>query len=385
MNQCIENLVEFVSSYDSIGDKAKLSKLVSEEFSLTKDRSVFYCSEFAIRFSSGSGLSFSNTVLSLSNLQKYDDRPFLVCLVTPIRNFILLSNTTFLKKISHSSQELRKNNIKGSFNGSDILKEFDGKSNSPDNFDFLYCIHENIGFEGNLDRLVEATTNIVPSGHKFDPTFHQTLEILDAPNRAVQFCKSNDFQDLKQDLDSKVEKYKNEILLASLIENVNIRGRVIEYIIAGEDELLRSELIIALQNKGKIIPKFKTENDLGDYSKEYDDFITETDVKTKILILDSNPKAYNLDKILEFLAKEKSVFMFYFIGIMPGEISCTALTSMFQTRILDATIALKHWAGRNSRGVSQLHGKEIKELLRNPSHEISIEKSKSFIQRILEL
>lgn len=65
------------------------------------------------------------------------------------------------------------------------------------------------------------------------------------------------------------------------------------------------------------IPQFKTENTLGDYAKEFKDYVTETDVKTKIMILDSNPKAYNLDKMLEFLASERSVFMFYFVGVEP--------------------------------------------------------------------
>jgi len=36
------------------------------------------------------------------------------------------SNTTFLKKISHSSHELRTDNIKGSFNGSDIMVVYEG-------------------------------------------------------------------------------------------------------------------------------------------------------------------------------------------------------------------------------------------------------------------
>ena len=75
----------------------------------------------------------SNTVLSLSALQKYDDKPFIVCIVTPDTNYMMLANSTFLKKISHSSQELRVDNIRGSFNGSDIMIElgvaqFNGKA-----------------------------------------------------------------------------------------------------------------------------------------------------------------------------------------------------------------------------------------------------------------
>jgi hypothetical protein len=34
---------------------------------------------------------------------------------------------------------------------------------------------------------------------------------------------------------------------------------------------------------------------------------------------------------------------------------------MFQENLLNATITLKHWAGRNSRGVTQFEGKAIEE------------------------
>ncbi len=113
MSNKIKELLEYINGHHGINDKAQLCKLVTDKYSLTKDRSVYYCNEFAIRYSSSNNQSFSNTVLSLSNLQKVDDRPFLVCLVTPNYNYIFLVNTTFLKKISHSSQELRENNIRG--------------------------------------------------------------------------------------------------------------------------------------------------------------------------------------------------------------------------------------------------------------------------------
>ena len=87
---------------------------------------------------------------------------------------------------------------------------------------------------------------------------------------------------------------------------------------------------------------------MGDYQRVFDNFFTETDVKTKIMILSSNPKAYNLDKILEFLSNDKSVFMFYFVGVDPIRIVNTVLVSMFQTDLLRVTIFLKHWAGRNT-------------------------------------
>ncbi len=385
MSSVLKSLVEFIREHDGINDKRRLCQLVSEKFALTKDRSVFYCDDFAIRFSSANGSSFSNTVLSLSNLKKVDVKPFIVCLVTPTANHFFLANTTFLKKISHSSQELRVNNIKGSFNGSDIVREFNGIPNSAENLQRLFAVHASIGFEENLPRLVEATNNISPTGKKYVVTEKAKISILAAPQRALHFIASKESQKLKRELDKKVEKFRNEILLAALIESPKVRGSIIEYLIAGEDEKLRQELVAALKAGDRGIPQFKTENALGDYQKIFSDFHTETDVKTKVMILNSNPKAYNLDKILEFLALEKSVFMFYFVGIEPGKIVSTVLVSMFQERLLEATILLKHWSGRNSRGVTQFEGKAINSLILKPDFKFDEIKATTFLEKIIAL
>ena len=236
MYEPLAALINLIQKNDGINDKTRLARVVSEAFGLTKDRSVFYCADYAVRFSSSASRNFGNTVLSLSNLRKYDDRPFIVCLVTPAQNFCLIANTTFLKKISHSSQELRANNIRGSFNGSDIMRDFEGIENSSENIGRLFDIHAEIGFEDNLPRLVEATNNISPFGVKFGVGDVAHGRILAAPSRAIRFVASQDAVTLKSELDSKVSKYKNEILLAALIENVNVRGRIIEYLIAGDDE-----------------------------------------------------------------------------------------------------------------------------------------------------
>ena len=164
MNKEIYAFIVFIKSKDGVGNKATLISQTQRKFNLTKDRSIYYSKHFAVRFSYSTSKSFSNTVISLSNLQKYDDKPFLVCLVTPNENILYLANTTFLQKVSHSSQELRTDNIRGSINGSDIVKQFDGLSNSPENFEKLFSIHAELGFDGNLIRLVEAPTTISPSG-----------------------------------------------------------------------------------------------------------------------------------------------------------------------------------------------------------------------------
>ena len=385
MIEPIHLLITFIEGLDGKADKTELSKRVQAEFGLTKDRSVFYNDSFAIRFSSSKSTNFSNTVISLSKLQKYDDFPFIVCLTTPTKNHLYLANTTFITKVSHSSQQLREDNIRGSVNGSDIAKKFIGVENCPNNFDDLFAIHAEIGFCGNLPRLVEATNNISPSGSKFEVSESSKITIMSAPERAKNFVTSDEYKTLKNELDEKTKEYENEIILASLIDNVNIRGRLIEYLIAGEDENLRKELVDALRSGTKRIPSFRTKNTIGDFIKIFDTFITATDIKTKVMILNSAPKAYNLDKILDFLTKENSVFLFYFVGIMPKQVVGQVLISMFQNDLLNTTHFLAHWAGRNSRGVAQFSGKVLDNLLTNPNNEIDIEKSVGFLNHLIEL
>ena len=381
-DKAIDQLVVFLQENQGL-DKANLSKLVMKKYNLTKDRSVFYCDNYAIRFSSAKKLSaFSNCVLSLSNLRKFDDRPFIVCLVLPNENYLYLANTSCLSKISHSSHDLRVNNIRGTFLGHDIMRDIDGIKNSPENFKDLFLFHEQFGFEGNLERLVEATNNIVGTKTRVQLNDKDIKNILESPKRAQSFINSNYFIELSKDLCQRVSKVKNEICIAAWIDNVNIRGRVIEYLITAEsgDEIKR-KTIEALNNKTNL-PPIITKDKLGDYSRSFKDYITETDIKTKILFLDANPKAYNIDKILEFLSDEKSVYLLYFVGVNSNNEISTRLCSMFEYDLLNNTKSMKHWAGRNTRGVTQFYGHIIKDLLTKTSNHINLEYA---IKRLKEM
>lgn len=381
----IGSLISFIESHDGINDKDKLKKIIKDKFDLVLDRSVFYNESFSIRFSSSSTISFSNTVLSLSALQKYDSKPFIVCLVTKDKNYLMLANTSFLSKISHSSQELRVDNIKGSFNGGDILRRVDGVANSPENFEFLFSIHETFTFNENLERLVEKTTGIVGNKNRFEPTDSEMKNIQNSPERADLFIKSSFYIDLLNDLSSKALKYQTEISIAAFIENVNMRGRIIEYLITGDDrEELKSKLIGSL-HKSSPLPRLEISHGLGDYTKKFPGFSTETDIKTKVLFLDSNPKAYNIDKLLSFLAEEDSVYMIFFIGIDSSKNLKMILSSIFQSELLNGTVMLKHWAGRNSRGVTQFYGEIIKQMFFDFTNNVDIEKAKKFISEMINL
>ena len=382
----LNDLIDFVRSKDGINDKTALATLVNNRYNCVKDRSVFYTRDFAIRFCKANSATFSNTVLSLSALQKYDDMPFIVCVSAPQKNYMLMANSTFLSKISHSSMELRIDNIKGSFNGSDIIRQIDGITNSPENFDVLFGIHQNITFEENLTRLVAATNGIVPTGKRFDVSVGERLQnIMNAPERAIAFSGSLDYSDLLSDLDERTSKYENEIFVAACIENVNLRGRIIEYIIAGDDVEMRRQVIESPVNHAEF-PRMVTHDGLGDYAKRYPDYYTETDIKTKIMVLASAPKGYNLDKMLKFLAEDNTVFMIYLVGIdYERKTIKTKLISMFQNTLVKNTVIQAHWAGRNSRGVSQFNGEAVKHIILNEGNTIDKQKAKMFLDKILSL
>lgn len=380
--EIIDQLIQFISSQDGIDNKSLLQNIVQKRFGLTKDRSVYYCAWFAIRFCKANSKSFSNTVLSLSALRKFDHIPFIVCLVTPTKNYLMLANATFLKKISHSSQELRSDNIKGSFNGSDIIREYGHIENKPENFESLYYSHINYTFEENLDRLVEATNQIAPIGEKFNPTDSQIQCIKESVNRAIFFLQSEEYDTLNNELDKRVQAVKSEIAIAAFIENVNLRGRIIEYLITAEDDL-KSTLISCLQT-GKALPKIFTADELGDYKRRFNDYLTETDIKTKILFLSSNPKGYNIDKLLSFLSKDKSVYLVYIVAIDKNRSIQTRLCSMFNHQLLSNTRIIHHWAGRNSRGVTQYDGKALEAIVENFDFKIDYDDSLDFLMKCLK-
>ena len=383
-DDAILHIVEYLEQNKGL-DKEKIKRKVMLDFNLIEDRSVYYCDEFALRFSSSTTSYFSNCILSLSNLKKYDDRPFIVCVVMPNENYLLLANTSCLKKISHSSQDLRINNIRGTFLGSDIMREIDGIRNEPKNFKDLFLFHEQFGFSGNLERLVEATNNIVGTKTRVELETNDINTILKSPQRAIDFLKSDAFKALQDDLVNRVEKVKNEICIAGFIENVNLRGRIIEYLITAEsDDRIRKDMIEAL-NDNSNLPRIVTRDKLGDYSKTFKDYITETDIKTKVLFLDANPKAYNVDKLLEFLSNENSVYLLFFIGIDENKQIKMRLCSMFEKSLLENTKCMKHWAGRNTRGVTQFYGFIIKNLLNTTENIIDVEYSIERLEEMIKL
>lgn len=381
--EVIDRFLAFIAENDGIADKKCLSDAAQQEFQLTQVRSVFYCDWFAVRFCTAQSRHFSNTVSALSKLLCYDEIPFFVCVVTKQHNYLMLANTTFLKKISHSSQKLRQDNIRGSFNGSDIMQDFNGIANIPANFEFLFSSHENYPFEENLVRLVEATNGITPTGRKFTPFESEIACIRQSVDRAVSFLNSQEYQILKDSLDARVQAAASEIAYAAaFIDNVNLRGRVIEYLITATDD--QKAALMQNLRTNQPLPQIFTANALGDYAQNFDCYRTQTDIKTKLLFRSSNPKGYNIDKVLAFLAEEKSVYLVYVVAIDEDGTIQTQLCSLFNRQLLRHTRIIEQWAGRNSRGVTQYDGHALEDIINHFDRGIDCEASQDFLKRCLD-
>lgn len=389
MNQLVHKFVQIIEDNKGINAKEGMIEIVGSSFDLVKDgRAIYHTDFFAVVFCYSKNSSFPNVVLSLSKLEKYDNIPCFVVVVKKDRdNAIYMINTTFIDKISHSSQNLRIDNIRGSILGSNIRKEISeiGKKNSPENFDDLFAYHQGFTWKENIERIVESTNGIKPNSKKAILDANEQQNLFDSPSRAIKFVSSNDYNTLLADLRERCEEAKDAIMVASLIDNVNIRGRLIEVLITS-DPKERNKLLQDLCKVENLLPTYDTKNDLGDYIRTFKDSNSYTDIKTKILYLDSNPKAYNVDKFLKCMGREKSVFMFFFVGIDDDGIVNTVLCSVFHEKLLNTTLLQQHWSGRGTRGTAQFNGKTINEILNDQDFHNNINENESlaFLRKLLD-
>lgn len=102
--------------------------------------------------------------------------------------------------------------------------------------------------------------------------------------------------------------------------------------------------------------------------------------------LKSNPKGYNIDKYLRVLSRGQAVLSFFFVGIdTMTRTTMTGFASTLDKSILEATRVQFHWAGRNSRGVTQLTG-DLAEVFRPGFGEVvEIGRARVFLQELIDL
>jgi hypothetical protein len=137
----LDEVVLFFEQNKNIHNKEEITKLFVNKFNLIRKRKVYFNKKFAIRFSSSKNSSFSNCITCIGNIKEHNDIPFFSCLVSPNNNKLQLMNATLIRKVSHSSTKLTKDNLKGTILGNDILPIHNDLTNSSENFSELMKLH----------------------------------------------------------------------------------------------------------------------------------------------------------------------------------------------------------------------------------------------------
>lgn len=395
----IYKLLNFIYEQHWITTKERLRSDIIQHFNLQSfSRSLFYCDDFAIRFShtNWNPRSIANTILSLKSLMVFDSElPIFLCIVWKEENVVYMINTTFIHKISHSSKWLTQNNIVWSFLWGDIIQDYNWIANIPENFEILWREHYNVMKSGwNLNRLVENTNNIVWTLKPFSPTYEEETQIYNSINRFFSAKEASVLSDIYCQFEDNINRYYNEILfVAKNVDNVNLRWNIIEYIVINWEETDEWIEIIDSINNWIIDIKVDLQNkhDLWDAEIEVSGYKIAIDVKSKIISENtwSEPKVYNIDKFLEFHSKENTIFLLLFIGIDIDNWNIyTSLRSPFDTELLENQAIQWHWSGRGRRWTVQYSWSAINNVLFREDTYLDIidyDKAQEYLAELLNL
>lgn len=375
----------------SISDKEILGKLLSQKFKVRKERSLFIVDDvIAIRFSHSKidRNTSSNTVLAIKKIKEFDNYPILSVLVTPGTNYVEIMNTTFIKKVSHSSKKITYTNLVGSINYTDIMKEYAGTPNIVKEVSNLYKIHQSTDHDKNLKRIVDNTQDIKPIKHKYIFSKEEKNNILSIVQREDMFIENDILTQIEKKLDTRVNAEKKYILRTAQLydHNVNLRGRIIEKLISGDScdtEKIKRALDI---NED---PKITTKDDLADYELSLSNYNIGIDIKSSALGKDSQPKGIYIDDMLKFVGQSNTIFLVYLVGIkLESQKIMTKLVPMFDKNLLKGSHIESAWSGRDTRGHIQFDGKSIHSIETNKNYHIetmSKNELKKYIDKLIEL
>jgi len=184
----LNDLVAFLEDWrrrHPTGGKDALVRDSETRFRLGRDGALRVGQHFALRINENTqSEKFPHAVVAIRKIVKYDHLPVVACLLTPTGQRLLLANTSFVRKVSHSSHRMRRVCLRGSILGNDIMSRCCGIPNSPENFQQLWSIHEQSDREANLDRIVEGTIGGRRHQSRWKPDAAEREAILAAPKLA---------------------------------------------------------------------------------------------------------------------------------------------------------------------------------------------------------
>ncbi len=195
------------------------------------------------------------------------------------------------------------------------------------------------------------------------PTPKQIENILKASTMSISAEQNGELDRVEAVLLKNLSSKTSEVLAAAEIDNVNLRGNRIEQLLSGGANFHKIEdQTFEVAGQIRIL----------------------VDLKTKMLDLASSPKLYNIDKTLAALADGKTVFCLFFIGVDAKKRTVQGrLVDILDAHLLDLTRIQFHWAGRNSRGVTQMTGSARDFLVPSFQRRIDPAKASSFLTKFL--
>ena len=230
-------------------------------------------------------------------------------------------------------------------------------------------MHSEHDFWENYERIYGLTNQIQGKRARFEPSAAQKAFLLESHKRSCDFLNSYRFQALSDDLKRRVERNSKAIVIAGTFVNAKLRGEIIEHLITSDDDAKLSELRMCIENNG--VPDFTNPHGLTDYERIFGNIKTGTDIKTKVMYLESQPKGFSIDDILRYLSEENTVFLFYWVGIEKDETLRLQLLPVFESNMLSNSRIQKHWSGINQRGHIQFDGRAIKSILSMENYTIT--------------
>lgn len=317
------------------GTKEDFCAVAAQRFALTRKGALWVGNDLCIRANQSRGEAFTNTVVSVRKLLQYDDRPIVACQLFPGGLRLLLANTTFVTKVSHSSHGFRTEHPIGSILGTDIAPQHAGIVNEPGGFARLWALHAAADPAVNLARIATATSSLDRPKMTWLPTSEQRDHMLAAPLLAQRVVGLAAYERAAADLDSRVAARRDAILAAAANPNRKVRGTEIEQIVTA-----------AIATHA-----------LADLQLEIDTVTIAVDVKFKRLDRSSSPKGYDVGKFLRLLAAGERLLAIYFVGVDPERgLLFTRLCSVFDRQVLAQSRVEARWSRRGSLGTVQFHG-----------------------------
>ena len=95
---------------------------------------------------------------------------------------------------------------------------------------------------------------------------------------------------------------------------------------------------------------------------------------------------FRSDKLLEFLATEKAVYMIFILGIKEDGTMTMKLCSILDKCCIENTDIITQWCGRKSRGVAQFREKGLIQMLEgNKRTQIDEKIAREFLEKLMEI